>query len=187
MSIEYSLKECIIVTGTLESQVTPSFQVCSWLQGVKFWTDIQVYCLVIWPKDCWAKPFCCRLKYIVICLQVVKNCNIKGFFLVDLNNIPFEVTNLFKLLWSFYQALAKSSKWERKLWTVLSALVAAPQNLWLVRKKRKKWKQGKNPGGGSMDVVDERLAPENKSWCLSVMVDCAQQSQVRKVKWQLPP
>ena len=29
MSIEYSLKEYIIVTGTLESQVTPSFQVCS--------------------------------------------------------------------------------------------------------------------------------------------------------------
>ena len=84
MSIEYSFKECIILTGTLESQVTPSFQVCSWLQGVKFWTDIQVYCLVIWPKDCWAKQCWWRLMYIFVCLQAVKNCNIKGFFLVDL-------------------------------------------------------------------------------------------------------
>ena len=86
MSIEYSLKECIIVTGTLESQVTPSFQVCSWLQSVKFWTDIQVYCLVIWPKDCWAKQCWWRLMYIFfVCMPVVKNCNIKEIFLVDLN------------------------------------------------------------------------------------------------------
>ena len=58
----------------------PSFQVCSWLQGVKFWTDIQLYCLVIWPKDCWAKQCWWRLMYIFVCLQAVKNCNIKGFF-----------------------------------------------------------------------------------------------------------